>query len=97
MKDILKKLADSGAVLVAGSYARGEQNSSSDIDFLIKTPRESIVYGVRNKNIDIIIKIMQKKCPGKLTNRGTQIQLNQISIMKTGQRYAIKLPKSIKY
>lgn len=58
MKHILQQLADSNRVLVAGSYARGEQNENSDIDFLIKTPRHCVIYGDRNENIDWVIKFL---------------------------------------
>ena len=58
MKKVLQQLADSNKVLVTGSWARGEQNEDSDIDFLIKTPRHCVIYGDRNENIDFIIKLL---------------------------------------
>jgi len=60
MEKLLKELSESGRVLVAGSYARGEQREGSDIDFLVKTPRECTVYGVRNSNIEWVIKLLEK-------------------------------------
>lgn len=60
MKNILQELADSNKVLVAGSYARGEQTDNSDIDFLIRTPRECIIYGTKNPNTRWIIDLLEK-------------------------------------
>ena len=56
----LEELADNSNFLVSGSYACGEQTKDSDIDFQIKTPRESVIYGVRNKNIDFLINLLDK-------------------------------------
>ncbi len=56
----LDELQKSNAVLVAGSYARGEETESSDIDFQIKTPKECIIYGIRNPNLDFIIGLLKK-------------------------------------
>ena len=60
MKKLFEDLATSKIVLIAGSYARGEQTPDSDIDFYIKTPKETRLYGIRNKNIDIVLDILKK-------------------------------------
>jgi predicted nucleotidyltransferase len=59
-KELLKELSESNKVLVTGSYARGEQTECSDIDFQIRTPKECILYGSRNKNIDYIIELLDR-------------------------------------
>lgn len=60
MKDLLEKLADSERVLVAGSYARGQQTDASDIDFQIKTPMSCVMYGERNPNVAWVINLLNE-------------------------------------
>ena len=60
MKQLLEELADSNKVLVAGSYARGEQTENSDLDFLVRTPKNCILYGRRNENIDFVIELLER-------------------------------------
>ena len=60
MEELLKELAESNKVLVAGSYARGKQHEGSDIDFQVRTPKHCIIYGGRNENIDFVINLLEK-------------------------------------
>ena len=60
MEELLQELAKSNKVLVAGSWARGEQNENSDLDFFVKTPKHCILFGDRNENIDWIITLLKK-------------------------------------
>ena len=59
MKTILQKLADSGLVKVAGSYATGNQTENSDIDFQVKVPKETVLYNARNHNMQFIVEILE--------------------------------------
>ena len=60
MKKLLQELSNSNKVKVAGSYATGKQTEFSDIDFQVKTPKECILYGERNKNMDFIKQLLKK-------------------------------------
>ena len=60
MKKLLQELADSGKVLVSGSYAMGTQTNESDIDFFVKIPKECVLYGGLNSNIAWIIQLLEK-------------------------------------
>ena len=59
-KALLTDLASSGLVLVAGSWARGQQHEGSDIDFYIKVPRRYILYGGRNENVEKVIELLRR-------------------------------------
>jgi len=57
---LLKELSNSNKVLITGSYAKGEQNENSDIDFKVKIPKETIIYNENNKNLEWIKELLAK-------------------------------------
>jgi len=60
-EQFLLELANDGHFKVAGSYARGEQTSNSDIDFQVATPSECIMYSDRiNTNILFLKQLLKK-------------------------------------
>ena len=59
-QDFLKELAELKIVKVAGSYARGEATTLSDIDFQIKASKQDDMYNEPNRNVVTIKKLLAK-------------------------------------
>jgi predicted nucleotidyltransferase len=60
MKDLLQEIADTKMVKVTGSFADGTFHDNSDIDFFVKTPKQTKMYGGINPYFKILEKIVQK-------------------------------------
>ena len=58
MKHLLNELKKTGLVKVTGSYAIGQENWRSDIDFYIKTDKPDVE--VKDRNMAKIIKILNR-------------------------------------
>jgi predicted nucleotidyltransferase len=56
----LNELAELGIVKICGSFARGEQNVDSDIDFKIKESREDNIYNEPNRYIEQVKQLLDK-------------------------------------
>ncbi len=62
-ENIIKDIHATGLIKVTGSYADGTQTMLSDIDFYIKEDEPDPEFdddGVELRNIDVIIKILEK-------------------------------------
>jgi len=56
----LKELAELKIVKVCGSFARGEQNVNSDIDFKIKDSPKDDMYGDKNRYVEKVKELLDK-------------------------------------
>lgn len=77
-KHFLEELAKLDIVRIAGSYARGEQNIDSDIDFQIKDSPTDNMYNKPNRYVEQIKKLLDKFGYKWESTRNEYMNTNQI-------------------